>query len=139
MDEAVVYRASLVITGRFEPADITQAVGLVPSKTWHSGDAVMPGASLLHKEAGWRLSALEREQDDTLNDVVVRLLDDVDLRRNKILDLKVEHGRCIECVVYSPGRKAVLSLSESTVRRIASLECGISIDYFQVAATNARS
>jgi hypothetical protein len=130
--KSVVYTASLVIAGEFEPNEVSQAVGLIPSDVWRPGDPTVPGALLIHKQAGWRLKAVERAEDKSLDDVVERLLGTLDASKDRITSLPVAHERFIDCVVVSPGRDAVLTLSQSSIQAIAWLGCRLDIDYFQV-------
>lgn len=122
-----------VLTGRgFHPDDVTNRVGLDPSKTWRAGE--QRGESLLRWEHdGWCLSTACEETIDLgaqIQDLLSRLLPVADLLVGVMdeFDLDAE----IACELSLQGQAPSILLSPELLKNVLAVRAGIDIDLLAI-------
>jgi hypothetical protein len=127
--------AYFTVTGLFDPAEISNDVGIDPTHSWKHGD-VNPLNSLERKFSRWSLeSRLSRDAD--LPDHIVDVLDQLDEHREafrKIVsayDGKDERfGAWIQLVGYFHSYYPGFNLSSSSVARLAVYGLSVDFDFY---------
>jgi hypothetical protein len=122
-----------VLTGRgFHPDDVTNRVGLAPSKTWRAGE--QRGESLLRWEHdGWCLSTACEETIDLgaqIQDLLSRLLPVADLLVGVMdeFDLDAE----IACELSLQDQAPSIVLSPELLKNVLAVRAGIDIDLLAI-------
>jgi hypothetical protein len=118
-----------VLTGRgFDPNDVTNRVGLAPSKTWRAGE--QRGESLLRWEHdGWCLSTACEETIDLgaqIHGLLSRLSPLADLFVGVIDEFNLDAE--IACELNLQDQSPSILLSPELLKNVLALRAGIDID-----------
>ena len=112
----------------FSPGDVTAAVGLTPTKTWHRGDYIQ-GTLLQRKDDGWSFGLPQRETYE-MDALLRELLDAIEPHKTRIaeaadrlhLDVEVSFG------IYIRGETPASWFAAETIHRLASIRAGLDVD-----------
>jgi hypothetical protein len=120
---------ALRLTGLgFSPEDVTDMIGLAPTRTWRLGDSVQ-GTRLTRKHDGWVFELPYRETYD-MDSLVRELLDAVEPYKNKIEAASSRFGldREISFGVYVRDEAPTSWFAADTLSRVATLKANLDID-----------
>jgi hypothetical protein len=116
------------ITGSFNPADITNRVGIVPTRASVQGDPI-PRTQMLRKCSRWSLeSRLQRSAALELH--VADVLDQLDNNRVAFQKLSAEFGGVMELVGYFRAYYPGLFFENTIVQRLAEYQLAIDCDFY---------
>ena len=112
-----------------DPSEITKIVGVRPTETYKKGDLI--GKTKLRcRQSGWQ-HKVKADTSLELDALIKKIFKK--FRNTQKLKLGISKGKgAIVCVAYVSDRSADLSLSLSTIKKIASLNCEFLIDYYIV-------
>ncbi len=115
------------------PEEITNLVGLQPTRTWRMGDSVQK-TLLKHKKDGWLLG-LPRKRTINFEEELCSLLDKVEPHRDNIIKARerLNLGSLIRCVAYVSDQTPILGFSNKTINRMASLGADFDLDLILIA------
>ena len=74
---------SFIITGYDKPNNLTDILGVIPSKTWMKGDLKIKNCLIKHKSNGWELS-LKKSNIIDIDTLLKKLISDLNKIKNKI-------------------------------------------------------
>ena len=129
---------ALLLTGEFDPEEITRRVGVQPSFTCRRGDPVSKRSTMRQKFDGWRFSTGEEDSFD----LGARIRGLLDLLHGRAADFSavckdLSLDAEIECVVYMYGAQGpALSIDSRTVAEIAEYGASIDIDLYALGDEN---
>jgi hypothetical protein len=123
-------KARLTLSGNFDPAHVTEVLGLEPSQVWRRGDPRRYRTSGSEECDGWVLKLNERESlhlDETLRDLLA-LIEPVrtplsDFRKSRDVDVQVAFA-----VDVVDSRYPSISLSVTQVQKLSEIGASIDID-----------
>ena len=110
------------------PAEITERIGIEPSKTWVVGEPIMGGARA-HKENGWQLELRDGDASG-VEDLTKSLLQRLETSGDAIAELARAFYAEISCIVYATEFVPELHFSRRTLERIGQLGAEIDIDLY---------
>ena len=126
-------RVSINVCGHIRsPQEITELLGLVPTRTTVQGEPIpVPRTILKYKRNCW---ILEGSSDPScpFENQVDALLDRVTLLADKFSELPDDLTVAVHCVVYDYERATALILSRTAIRSAARIGAGIDIDYIDL-------
>ena len=122
-------KVRFILTG-FEcaPAEITERLGLDPSRTWMVGDPMLGGARV-YKKNGWRLELIDDDASG-VEALVEQLLQQLEPSGDAIAELALENYAEISCIVFATEYVPALHFSHKTLQRITQLGAEIDIDLY---------
>jgi len=111
-----------------EPAQLTEIVGIRPTRVWKIGD-VNPKSGVAYRSSGWMLDAPSGSGDD-LDTRTRWLLDRAAAEIHQLERVTKSWSVKLYCSVYTSGDRPPLFLSAPTVQRLASVGAAIDVDLF---------
>jgi hypothetical protein len=122
------FRVEFKIFGNTPPQEITDIIGITPTRTWRKGESNQ-GLKLLYKENGWGLSSGVQNNPDIevhLKALLERLLPKAEVIKSlcKQNDLGSEFSCYIDIVDETP----IFNLDAPTIAGISSLNSTLDID-----------
>lgn len=120
--------AFLLLGENISPEQVTNRVGLQPTRAWRRGDSVQE-TLLKRREDGWLLG-LPRKNTIEFEEELCALLDKIEPQRNAIAEAckNLNLKSLISCVVYVSDETPILGLSNETMNRMASLGADFDLD-----------
>jgi len=116
------------ISGSFDPAEITNRVGIIPTRTAGEGESI-PGSNARKKYSRWSLhSRLERTA--TLEMHVLDVLEQLDGNEPAFKQLSEEFGGVMELVGHFSAFYPGLFLDCQTVSRLAQYALSVDCDFY---------
>jgi hypothetical protein len=123
-------RTRLPILNVESAAEITQVLGVPPSKTWLAGDTVAPRARNVHHQSGWLLqSPLEGRVDPEASlDALLKLIPDPSSFN------KLPKGCEIQATftLYGETGRPSLLLSAKAIQQLAVIGASLDIDTYDL-------
>ena len=120
---------------RFEcsPEEITQILGIRPTKTWLRGETVTPRAKNVHKSNGWTLRAPCDPLNSTVDEQVDSLISIITPHIEAFAKLPTGVYIELSCILYVYDySRPVIGFSASTVRILAQIGANIDIDIYDL-------
>lgn len=128
MSEENTFYAYFTVVGDFEPAFITELVGIRPSDAWRKGD-LHPRTSAERKFSRWSLrSRLETTQP--LEAHIADVLDQLDANSTAFKELCVKQGGGMQLVAYFHTFDPGLHLEKELVQRLATYGLSVDCDFY---------
>ena len=121
----------LITSDSLTPDEISEGVGLYPTRHWFKGQPVCPGASKTYEHNGWVLAAEGSGVAVSAENLTEKLLQSIDV--SKMLEFKSAHQKVefeLSIVVHVSASAPAVSLSPYQVRVLASLNADIDIDIY---------
>jgi hypothetical protein len=120
--------AYFTITDSFDPAEITQRLGVEPTKSWRKGD-LHPKNRLERKFSRWSLaSRLDRSAD--LEDHIKDVLAQMDQKLETFQSVSREFGGCLQLVGYFRCQYPGLHFDRSTIEGLARYSLTVDFDFY---------
>jgi len=123
--------SSITLTGGdFDPDEVTDALGIEPTKTWRIGDPIQ-NTLLKRKHNGWSVATSREESLDLgkqIRDLLRRLeptFSSIATLRDRV-DLNVE----VSCAIYIYGETPSMHLDRETLSMIERLDAEIDFDLY---------
>ena len=114
-----------------DPVEITNSLGLEPTKTWRAGERVSAiVVPRFYTDSAWRLHS---GLPDTINleEQIKSLLDRLEPVWPIAVELGNRHYAEFSCVVYSyGGDRPAISFDNEVIRRVAELNAAIDVDRY---------
>src|SRR5574340_1223427 len=122
-------KVDFLIAGNFDPEEITNVLGISPTKSWKKGDLIS-GTTIARKFDGWILSAAERSDSNEVEEHIKPLLTKLLPLKDRIAEVykEFELEAEINCAVYVTDETPVLYMSAVTLREISELNASVDID-----------
>jgi hypothetical protein len=131
MNEQNECYAYFCVRGSFDPKQITDRLGVEPTKTFMEGELISK-SSMTHKTSLWALySRLERTSslEQHINDV----LDQLDLNGSRFEALSNELDGVLELVGYFNAYYPGLVFERGLVQRLARYSLSVDFDFYGFA------
>jgi|ERR1051325_3506247 hypothetical protein len=117
---------SLTITTDRDPSEVSDLVGLQPSKTWRAGDLIGSTARR-YQQGGWQLSSPSFAD---VEPAVDQLLSAIAVRTDELRGIAREAQLQIGIVVYANAFVPAILLRADQVKTIADLGASIDVDLY---------
>jgi hypothetical protein len=128
MSEENEQYAYFTITDSFDPAEITQRIGVEPTKSWCKGD-LHPKNQMERKFSRWSLaSRLDRTAD--LEDHIRDVLAQMDQKPAEFQSVSREFGGCMQLVGYWNSRYPGLHFDHSLIEGLARYALSVDFDFY---------
>ena len=124
-------KARIVIYG-FECAyqEITDIMGVNPTKAWMRGDKVHPKSNNLHKQNGWSISSQLEEKNSSVDDQIDNLKNLVLPYIKEFKSLPKGSEVQLSCIVYAYKYWPPLSFSSNSVAFLSEIGASIDLDIY---------
>jgi hypothetical protein len=124
------YYAYFMVSGPFDPAEITKRAGVIPTECSREGDPIR-GTQHQHKCSRWSLYSRVEKTDSDLEHHVVDVLNQLDANIDVFKQLSIEFDGVMQLVAYfghdsSPGT----SFSQEVIRRLAEYSLCLDCDFY---------
>lgn len=115
------------LRGSFDPDDITEVIGISPSRTWREGEARTP--LLRWKKSGWSL-VFGPERSVDLEAQIKRMLDTVEPIQERLRSARDRYNAEADvfCSADIDDRTPAILLGAETLSRLARLGVELGID-----------
>jgi hypothetical protein len=124
-NEAYAY---FTITGTFDPAEITRAIGVAPTEGWRVGD--QRGVSGRERAfSRWSLYST-LPHSEAFEDHVDDVLDQLDARHDAFVALSRERGGLLQLVAHWHEGYPGLSLTSRALKRIGEYALSMDLDMY---------
>ena len=123
--------AYFYVAGSFRPAQITERVGVTPTKSCLEGDAIA-GTQMVLKCSRWQLHS-RLEKTATLEQHVSDVLAQLDTNREAFKLLSDELGGVMELVGYFNAYYPGLTFERDVVARLAQYSLSLDCDFYGLA------
>lgn len=123
--------SSITVTGGdFDPEEVTNALGIKPTKTWRVGDPIQ-NTLLKRKHNGWSFATPRQESLD-LGKQIRELLRELEPKFSSIAALRERVGLDVEvsCAVYIYGETPSMHLDRETLSMVERLGAEIDFDLY---------
>ncbi len=118
------YATLRIYPGELHPEQVTQRLGVQPSKSWQRDDSGKPGAKAMH---GWFLSTHGKLSSRDTRRHLDQLLEPLLGVREAVLALQAEGARMdIMCFWHSAGQQGGPALSPKQLSALAALNIMVS-------------
>jgi hypothetical protein len=124
--------AEFTLTGEnFDPDEVTRRLGLEPTKSWKAGDLQVPGATIRHKVAGWRLRT-PREKSFDVGPHVAALVESLKplIPRINAVQQALQLEAEFSCVVYIKDQSPAVYFERAVLDVVEALKAEIDIDIY---------
>ncbi len=122
--------ASLTITGLdFDPQDITDKLGIIPTKTWKIGDLIHPKGTIKRKHNGWVLKS-NLSKDNDLEAHIKSLLEQLQPVWDRVQEISHKYDTEISCVIYTDGEVPSIHLDQEIINKSHQINAEIDIDLY---------
>src|ERR1700730_4750025 len=123
--------AYFCVLGSFDPDQITERVGVKPTKSFLEGDPI-PKSAATRKDSMWALySRLERTS--SLEQHVTDVLEQLDANKSAFEKLSNELGGTLELVGYFHSSYPGLVFDRDIVQRLAQYSLSVDFDFYDFA------
>ena len=128
MTETNEQYAYFTVNGDFDPSDISQLVGMPPTKSWRKGE-INQRTHLERKFSRWSLySRLERtcELEAHLADVIQQL----NANKSKFVELSLKYGGVMQMVAFFKVDYPGLHFGRKLVESLAEFSLSVDFDFY---------
>src|SRR5260370_32098489 len=124
------YCAYFMVSGSFDPAEITKRTGIAPSECSREGEPI-PGTQHQLKCSRWSLYSRLEKTDSDLEHHVIDVLNQLDTNIGAFTQLIIELDGVMQLVAYfgndsNPGT----SFSHQVIRRLAEYSLCLHCDFY---------
>ncbi|HXB66738.1 MAG TPA: DUF4279 domain-containing protein [Candidatus Acidoferrales bacterium] len=120
--------AYFTVTGDFDPADISQLVGVPPTECWLKGD-VNPRTQIERKFSRWSLySRLERTRE--LEAHIADVIEQLGMNRREFVELSSKHRGIMQLVAYFRTDYPGLHFDKDLVESLAEHALSVDFDFY---------
>jgi hypothetical protein len=120
--------AYFTITGDFDPADISQMVGVTPTECWLKGD-VNPRTQLERKFSRWSLySRIERTRE--LDAHIADVIEQLGMNKRQFMELSSKYGGVMQLVAYFKTNYPGLHLDRELVESLSEYALSVDFDFY---------
>jgi hypothetical protein len=116
------------ITGEFDPAQITSALGVTASETWRKGDVVL-NTKMRHRTNGWRLMS-GLGSGAGLEEQTKAILKKLEPGWNELQKLCSTLEAELSCVIYTSGYRPTIHFDSAVIQQMASIAGRIDVDLY---------
>lgn len=81
------------------PEELTNIIGISPTRTWRQGDLVTPRTAHRYKENGWELSS-GVSQHESFDNHVNALLDIIEPKIDAFIEIGSKYFATLSCAIY---------------------------------------
>ncbi len=125
-------RVSLKIVGfSCKPQEISESLGLEPSKSWEKGDVIDSRIKRRRAESGWMIGSGLSDDAPVLTQVETLTYKLLPIKHN-FEKLPPEARVSIYCVIYSTDGRPEISFPSETIKALAELDVGMEFDIYQI-------
>ncbi|MGK7883824.1 MAG: DUF4279 domain-containing protein [Crocosphaera sp.] len=122
--------ASFTITGLdFEPQNITDKLGIIPKKTWKTGDLINPKGTIKRKHNGWVIES-KLSKDNDLENHIKSLFKQLQPVWNRLQKISNNYDIEISCVIYTDGEVPSIHLDKEIINKSKQINAEIDIDLY---------
>jgi len=124
--------ARVLVSGKFDPLDLTTFLGIEPTEFWRSDDVLTIGkGSAKWRFDGWALTS-PADSDMDWPKKLTYLLRRLEPVKKKLLEYTKNHRLEIEvqCVAYTDDRVPVSWFSKSLLKQIVTFEASLDLDLY---------
>lgn len=113
------------------PEEITEILGINPTKTWLKGQPVTPKAKNTRKENAWELLIDFSPENNTVDAQVESLLSIITPNIEKFANLPSNVDIILSCVIFTrPDGFPVIGFSKKLIKILALINADIDIDLY---------
>ena len=128
--ESEIYAYFALIGTDLSPEEVTEKVGIKPSKTWKIGDLIHSKATIRKKYNGWRVDSQLSKSDD-LESHIKSVMEQLQPGWLSLVEVckhcKVE----ISCVIYyRSGSIPAIHFDKYIVEKVHQLNAAIDVDFY---------
>jgi Domain of unknown function (DUF4279) len=119
-----------LLTGfEISPEEITNAIGIEPTKSWHIGETIGK-SKIKRKKNGWTLSS-GLDKSSELEEHLSALFEQLQARWTIFTSLCAKYDSEISCAVYCyEAQGPSIHFNKEVVKYIAELNAEIDVDYY---------
>jgi hypothetical protein len=118
------------------PDDITELLGIAPTKTWRVGEKIYETGTITRKDNGWQLGPIRKSRSESVESQVTALMGTVGSAAERFSRLPPESAVVLFCAVYMTSAPAV----GFTAEQVAFLSrIGAAIEFDLYCMTEAPS
>lgn len=128
MTEQNLQYAYFTVAGEFDPAAISQQIGVRPSEAWAKGD-INPRTQMERKASRWSLhSRLDRTSalEAHVSDVLAQMTE----CRDRFIDISSRLGGVMQLVAYFNSGYPGLHFDAATVRSLGEFALEVDFDFY---------
>jgi hypothetical protein len=119
--------AYISITGTGNATEITELLGLKPTKSWNVGDSRKQGPPYEFSHWSFESAAFEKDLLDEALEAVVQFIEE---KKLNLLQLPQDFQTCIQCVGYHETSSPGFHLSAELVEKVGRLSLPIDFDLY---------
>jgi hypothetical protein len=120
--------AYFTVDGSFDPAQITQSVGIAPTSTWRLGD-LNPRTHYERKFSRWNLRS-RLEDTASLEEHIADVLNQLDANSTGFRKISVELKGTMQLVAYFHRDYPGLNFKHDLIERLAEYSLGMDFDFY---------
>jgi Domain of unknown function (DUF4279) len=124
-----------MVSGSFDPAQITERMGIKPTKSSLDGDLI-EHTKMARKTSRWMLHS-RLDKTASLEEHVSDVLDQLDARKFDFKQLSSELDGVIELVGYFYGDYPGLFFDRDVIRRLSEYSLSMDCDFYYLASAEA--
>lgn len=122
--------ASFNLTGLdFDPQNITDKLGIIPTKTWKIGDLVHPKATLKRQHNGWVINSKLGKNND-LEAHIKSLFEQLQPIWDIVQEIGHNYDAEISCVIYTEAEVPAIHLDKEIINKSHQINAEIDIDLY---------
>ena len=122
--------ASLTITGLdFDSQNITDKLGIIPTKTWKIGDLIHPKGPIKRKHNGWVIES-NLSKDNEIEDHIKSLFEELHPVWGVLQEISNNYDLEISCVVYTDGEVPSIHLDQEIINKSQQINAEIDVDLY---------
>jgi hypothetical protein len=125
------------VAGSFDPGQITERVGVNPTKSFLEGSAI-ERSQMVRKCSRWELHS-RLETTAALEEHVVDVLNQLDEKRNAFRQLCAELGGVMELVGYFHAYYPGLTFERDVIERLAACSLSMDCDFYYLCDEGGES
>ena len=128
MSETNKQYAYFTVTGDFDPADISQIVGISPTTSWRKGE-INPRTHRERKFSRWSLNS-RLEQNRDLEAHILDVLQQLREKRSQFIEVSSKYGGIMQLVAYFNTYYPGLHFERTLVDSLAEFGLGVDFDFY---------
>lgn len=130
-DEIELKARFLIISDTTNPSSFSAVLGVEPTQTWLKGEPVHPKAINRYAHNGWELVEVDRGEKASLEALVNKLFQSIDLNRVKQLTLNDPSVEIeLSIIVHLSESAPSMFLSSDQVKCLADIGAEIDVDIY---------
>lgn len=114
------------------PAAISEVLGVAPTRTWSTGDRVIPQATKLHSENGWVLRSPSDPEHTTPEESIRALLASLP-NHSAIEQIRSRGDVQVTCTIYTYKHRPSLFLPPDLMAQLAALGASLDVDIYDLS------